>query len=121
MTTYHDRHRLMARVRSRLSQRRLFFEGLSGESMSAKDRSEKGPSGNTGATIVLVDDNDDVREVTAMLLSKLGYSVIGAESGTKALNLLESGTVADLLMVDFSMPDMSGIELWPRCGVSGPH
>lgn len=79
--------------------------------MSAKNRSETDPPGKGGATIVLVDDNDDVREVTAMLLSKLGYDVIGAESGAEALSLLETGTAPDLLMVDFSMPDMSGIEL----------
>jgi CheY-like chemotaxis protein len=92
--------------------------------MSAKNRSETGPSGKGGATVVLVDDNDDVREVTALLLSKLGYNVIGAESGAKALSLLETGTTADLLIADFSMPDMSGIELsekvrsgWPAVKV----
>jgi CheY-like chemotaxis protein len=90
--------------------------------MSAK--SETDPPAKAGATIVLVDDNDDVREVTALLLSKLGYKVIGAESGAKALSLLENGTAADLLIADFSMPDMSGVELsekvrsgWPAVKV----
>lgn len=92
--------------------------------MPAKNRSETDPSGKGSATIILVDDNDDVREVTAILLSKLGYIVIGAESGAAALRLLETGAAPDLLMVDFSMPDMSGIELsakvrggWPAVKV----
>ncbi len=92
--------------------------------MSVKNRSGTDPSGKRGATIVLVDDNDDVREVTAVLLSKLGYDVIKAESGPAALSLLETGTAADLLMVDFAMPIMSGTELsakvcsgWPALKV----
>jgi CheY-like chemotaxis protein len=64
------------------------------------------------ATIVLVDDNDDICEVTSMLLSKLGYNVVVANTGAAAVKLLEEkGAEVDLLMVDFAMPEMSGLRL----------
>ena len=68
-------------------------------------------------TILLVDDNSDVREITAILLGDLGYTVIEAESGQAVLAQLESGTIADLLMVDFSMPGMSGLEMVTKARV----
>lgn len=71
-------------------------------------------------TILLVDDNSDVREITAILLGDLGYTVIEAESGQAVLAQLESGTIADLLMVDFSMPGMSGLEMVTKARVKWP-
>jgi CheY-like chemotaxis protein len=82
--------------------------------MSEEYLSEADRSGKSGASIVLVEDNDDVREVTAMLLSKLDYIVVVAENGAAALRLLENGAAADLLMVDLGLPDMSGAELAAR-------
>lgn len=61
--------------------------------------------------ILLVDDNADVREITALLLSDLGYVVVEAPSGPAALELLRTGPGVDLLIVDFAMPGMSGVEL----------
>ncbi len=70
---------------------------------------------NSGATILLVDDNEDLREITAMLLSNLGYEVVVAESGAAAIKLLEEEKSAcDLLIVDFAMPEMSGLQLTAR-------
>src|SRR5215469_6663594 len=64
-----------------------------------------------GSTILYVDDNEDLRQVTAMLLSSAGYEVIEAESGAEALNLLEAGASADLLLTDLTMPQISGMQL----------
>ena len=72
------------------------------------------------ATILLVDDNNDVREITAILLNDLGYAVIEAESGQAVLAQLESGTTADLLMVDFAMPGMSGLEMVTKARAKWP-
>jgi CheY-like chemotaxis protein len=66
------------------------------------------------ATIILVEDNDDVREITALLLSNLNYKVVQAANATSALRALEGGAKADLLMVDLGLPDMSGSELAAR-------
>ena len=61
--------------------------------------------------ILLVDDNDDLREITQNLLEFHGFSVITAGHGREALDLLESNAHPDLLLTDLSMPVMDGIEL----------
>lgn len=61
--------------------------------------------------ILLVDDDDAVREITAAILEDLGYAVREAASGAAALDSLERSPRVDLLMVDAAMPGMSGMEL----------
>jgi len=63
------------------------------------------------ANILLVDDNDDVREITGLLLGEDGYNVIGVPSGSLALGVLDTNPTIDLLIVDYLMPEMSGVEL----------
>lgn len=64
-----------------------------------------------GPTLLYVEDHDDLRMVTAMLLSRLGYEVVEAQDGAEALNLLDGGVRADLLLTDLMMPKMSGSKL----------
>lgn len=63
------------------------------------------------ANILLVDDDDAVREITAAMLEDLGYDVREAISGDAALEALERSPRVDLLMVDVAMPGMSGVDL----------
>jgi CheY-like chemotaxis protein len=63
------------------------------------------------ATILLVDDDSAVREVTASMLEGLGYVVLTVGSGGAALDLLERHTKVDLVLLDFAMPGMNGVEL----------
>ncbi|HLN09002.1 MAG TPA: response regulator [Xanthobacteraceae bacterium] len=65
----------------------------------------------TGAIILLVDDDNAVREVTASMLRHLGYAVVEAGSGGAALDLLDGNTRIDLAVLDFAMPGMNGAEL----------
>jgi PAS domain S-box-containing protein len=60
-------------------------------------------------TVLLVDDDDTVRQVTRALVEGLGYRVVEAASGPAALGLLEKGI--DLLLTDYAMPGMTGAEL----------
>ena len=60
--------------------------------------------------ILLVDDDDDVRETSADMLTELGYQVQQADCGQKALDLLETSGF-DVMVTDIRMPGMSGIEL----------
>ena len=66
-------------------------------------------------TILLVEDEDDVRTLTARLLEKQGYKVMQAREGNDALALAEwyKGKI-DLLLTDVSMPYMNGKSLAER-------
>lgn len=72
------------------------------------------------ATILIVDDDSDVRETTTTLLESLGYRVMEAQSGGGALEILESGKALDLMLVDFAMPGMNGAELIKRARAKRP-
>jgi PAS domain S-box-containing protein len=63
-----------------------------------------------GLKVLLVEDNDHVREFACHLLDELGYRVITASSGEEALERLEA-EVVDLLFSDVVMPGLSGVEL----------
>jgi signal transduction histidine kinase len=69
------------------------------------------PSNRKGATILLVDDDSAVREVTASILEDLGYVVLHVGSGGAALDILDRQSKFDLVLLDFAMPGMSGIEV----------
>jgi signal transduction histidine kinase/CheY-like chemotaxis protein len=64
--------------------------------------------------VLIVDDDPEVRRVTAEYLEHTGFTVFEAESGSKALELLDGGGRIDLLLVDFAMPEMDGAELLRR-------
>jgi CheY-like chemotaxis protein len=64
---------------------------------------------NEGGTILLVDDDRDVREITAIFLREAGYAVREASSAIEARQILAEGPVC-LALVDYAMPIMSGYE-----------
>jgi CheY-like chemotaxis protein len=61
--------------------------------------------------ILLVDDEVLVRSGTAMMLDELGHEVIEASSGKQALEILADHPHFDLVVTDYRMPDMNGMEL----------
>ncbi|WP_448192545.1 MASE4 domain-containing protein [Azospirillum sp. sgz301742] len=75
----------------------------------------------SGSTVLLVDDDSDVRAFTATCLMDLGYQVAQAASGRIALGMLECGQEADLLVLDFAMPGMNGAEVATRARHLRPH
>jgi signal transduction histidine kinase/CheY-like chemotaxis protein len=62
-------------------------------------------------TVLLVDDDDIVRAATADMLAELGFDVLEASSGARALILLEGRPDIDFLVTDHLMPAMTGMEL----------
>ncbi|WP_431269719.1 ATP-binding protein [Dankookia sp. P2] len=67
-------------------------------------------SGRRG-TLLLVDDDPLVLASTAAMLEDLGHHVIEAASAHEALDRLQAGLAADLVITDYAMPGMTGLEL----------
>jgi signal transduction histidine kinase len=74
--------------------------------------------------VLLVDDDSLVLSSSAAMLEDLGHAVMTAESGVSALESLRTGTEVDLVIVDYAMPGMNGLELskliqkrWPWLSV----
>lgn len=73
-------------------------------------------------TILLVDDDESVRSVTRRLLARQGYTVLEAEDGETGLAMLRSKErEIDLVLLDLSMPGMSGGEVLKKLTVSLPR
>jgi signal transduction histidine kinase/ActR/RegA family two-component response regulator len=63
------------------------------------------------ARVLVVDDEDAVREVLSRYLEDAGYLVLRASSGAEALSLLAARRDVDALLTDLSMPGMDGLAL----------
>jgi PAS domain S-box-containing protein len=73
-------------------------------------------------SILLVEDNDGVREMTRAILERQGYGVLAAETGGAALEMLNRrGAAVDLLLIDLVLPDMTGRELFERVSARFPR
>jgi CheY-like chemotaxis protein len=66
--------------------------------------------GISHARVLLVDDDELVRDMMALALADAGFEVKTAEGGEAALAALKKGPV-DVLVTDFSMPDLDGLVL----------
>jgi two-component system response regulator PilR (NtrC family) len=71
------------------------------------------------ASILIVDDEQSMRDFLRVMLEKQEYSVATAESGVKAREHLQEHDV-DLIITDVMMPDMSGIELLEHVKQTSP-
>jgi CheY-like chemotaxis protein len=62
------------------------------------------------ATILVVDDDKDVRQLAVSCLESLGYQVVAAEGGRAAIELAASDARIDLVLIDIAMPEVTGVE-----------
>ena len=63
------------------------------------------------ATILVVDDDALINMNAVDMLEQLGHTAIEAYSGAEALKILASDRPIDLLITDYAMPGMNGVEL----------
>ena len=104
---------------------RMLFPLARGEAADAVDGAQPDPAAApAGAprakTVMVVDDNADVREMSAAYLSSLGYRTIEADSGEAALELLKANPV-DLVFSDVIMPGgMNGLQLIEQVRLAYP-
>ncbi|HKI83970.1 MAG TPA: sigma-54 dependent transcriptional regulator [Candidatus Krumholzibacteria bacterium] len=63
--------------------------------------------------ILIIDDQESILFFLRRTLAEEGFEVISAETGSKALKLIES-TIPDLVLLDLKLPDMSGLDVLER-------
>jgi two-component system, cell cycle sensor histidine kinase and response regulator CckA len=112
-------------MRRRRNARRSEEQGMDGAAVAAAGRLAEAsspqlhlaplPGGSApssgGRTVLIVDDEDAVRDVLGRLVEELGYRVRAAGAGDEALALLDGGAAVDCAILDLTMPGMSGGEL----------
>ena len=64
-----------------------------------------------GSQILVVDDEEPIREVVSSMLNQAGYHARKAASGMEALELLDCGEDFELILTDLMMPELDGIAL----------
>jgi putative nucleotidyltransferase with HDIG domain len=67
-----------------------------------------------GEHILVVDDEESIREIVCSMLAASGYQTHQVPSGVEALHLLESGAEFDLMLSDLMMAELDGIALLER-------
>eukprot|EP01137_Pigoraptor_chileana_P028605 Opistho-2@12734 len=89
---------------------RIYFPRVEGEPDKLATLVQAAPRGRE--RILLVEDNEEVREHVSAMLSGLGYDVLCAAGGQEALELLDRAGEIDLLFTDVMMPGgMNGREV----------
>jgi PAS domain S-box-containing protein len=82
------------------------------EAAAAEPDDPAAPHERTKARILVVEDNEDVRELAETVLASAGYAVVSAPSGEQALSVLDEGAEIDLVFTDVMMPGgMNGLQL----------
>jgi CheY-like chemotaxis protein len=79
------------------------------------DRSPPGPAGRT--TVLVVDDDDDIRGLVRVVLERGGHAVVGAADGEEALDAVARAR-PDLVLLDVNMPGIDGVEVTRRLRAS---
>jgi len=73
-------------------------------------------------TILVVEDQEEVRHLTVQVLQDLGYTMLEASNGQEALRILQAASSrVDLVLTDVIMPEMSGSELLAQLRLTWPN
>jgi PAS domain S-box-containing protein len=91
---------------------KIYLPCTSGENaQSTKSGEPEMPHGESNETVLVVEDQDDVRLYSTDSLRDLGFSVLSASDGPAALRIIEEHPEIRLLFTDVGLPQMSGREL----------
>ena len=99
----------------------LTFPAIAEEEASPEHLIDLTDGPTDSPTVLVVDDESDVRALIAEILRSSGYRVVAAADGDAAIALLERASYAfDLLVTDVVMPVMSGTDLAARVTTQSP-
>ncbi len=111
----HGGHIRVVSEPGRGSQFHLYFPKPQESLLPAKPMGDDGTLGFGTETVLIVEDEDQVRDLAVRILKRQGYRVLQAQDGLAALEILEAHEgPLDLLLTDVVLPNMSGMELWQR-------
>lgn len=118
-------HRGAMTIRSRIgtgTRFELFFPlaagAVKGQGAAAPETAARAQG---AGRILLVEDQEEVRRMTGMMLARLGYAVESAATGLEALEIMRGRNGAfDLVLTDQNMPKMTGLELAERALLDYP-
>jgi CheY-like chemotaxis protein len=63
--------------------------------------------------VLVVDDDPNLRQLVTLRLKKEGHRVVGADSAAEALAVVQERGAPDVVVLDVTMPGMTGLELLP--------
>jgi len=72
-----------------------------------------GSAADTGETVLILDDDQLVRDLLVQFLSLRGYRAIGVKDGVQALSMVDQAP-PDLILLDLMLPGMNGVEVLRR-------
>jgi PAS domain S-box-containing protein len=100
---------------------RVFFPAVTGRATRTEKPSAERSDWRGSGTILVVEDEEGVREVAERMLQELGFQTIGAEDGRHALDIMERvGDTVTAVLLDLSMPRMGGAETLRRLRAQRP-
>ncbi|MBI1817222.1 MAG: response regulator [Deltaproteobacteria bacterium] len=68
------------------------------------------PTPNAKKTVLIVDDEENIRLIVSRLMQTAGHRTLTAETGQQAIDLLRAGTRLDLVILDVRMPELDGFQ-----------
>jgi len=96
-------------------------DGADLKSLMLEATSKQGDWSLSGKRILLADDDPTVLEVMRMRLQAAGFEVVTAADGEEVLEKIRGETPIDLVLLDFKMPKLDGIEVCRQLQESPPH
>jgi two-component system cell cycle sensor histidine kinase/response regulator CckA len=88
--------------------------------MEMTEKLVSGAEQRGSATVLVVEDDESLRELTTEILKEIGYDVLVASNGRQALEICEAnGRNIQLMISDMVMPEMDGLQLAEK--VAGAH
>lgn len=99
---------------------KIYIPSVTREQIKTEE-GEEGQVAHGSGRVLLVEDEEMVREIAREILEEIGYTVLVAESPQEAVSLCENKELhIDLLLTDVVMPGMSGVELKKKVDVIRP-
>lgn len=104
-----DKYELHQKIKQQLSQK--FSDTPSSVHISEPSITTKANNDNAAQRVLLIEDDVDAAEITALLLNSIGKQVTIAHSAEQANNLVKNDSNWQYILVDMNLPDGNGLEL----------